>query len=47
MATKKQSKIRNPFVIPSKERKSGTHKSKKSKRQNGENKQKKYLEDDF
>ena len=44
---KSENKTRNPFVVKSKQRKGGVMRSKKDKRQNGKNKQQKYLSEDY
>ena len=43
----KKSKIRNPFLTKAKTRKGGVMRSKKDKRQNGKNKQQKYLNENY
>lgn len=47
MKKKSKNKVRNPFVVKSKQRKGGVMRSKKDKRQNGENKEQKYFNEDY
>lgn len=47
MKKKSKDKSRNPFAILAKTKKGGVMRSKKDKRQNGENKQQKYLSEDY
>lgn len=45
MKKPRKSKIRNGYTIPAKARKSGAMRDKRSKRNNGKNKQQKYLDE--